>query len=131
MPNKKQEDIYTRQASEQAIPPSPDYIREIIYESRKEPELEPGDNMDKVLTELAMSDAWKVLKKYINEKRRKLEQMTRESVRQDAFSLQNTGFRYLIFDQVDSFAQDIINKVDNTLKLKEMYERERQEKGIA
>jgi len=104
--------------AEQALPYEPDYIQDIIRESSET--IDPGERADKVLAELAVSDAWKILKKYILNKRNRLMDLTRESVRSDRFDLQATGFRYLIFDQIDGFAQDIISRVENVAKIKRL-----------
>jgi len=104
--------------AEQALPYEPDYIQDIIRESSET--IDPGEHADKVLAELAVSDAWKILKKYILNKRNRLMDLTRESVRSDRFDLQATGFRYLIFDQIDGFAQDIISRVENVAKIKRL-----------
>lgn len=111
--------LYNKQEAEQAVPYAPYYIQE-MYEEIKEPKVTPGEHTDKVLADLALSDAWKVLKKYINDKRARLEEMTREAARADRFDLQATGYRFLIYDQIDAFAQDIISRVENVVKIKKL-----------
>lgn len=111
--------LSNKQEAEQALPYAPYYIQE-MYEESKDSEVTPGEHTDKVLADLANSDAWRVLKKYINDKRRRLETMTRESARGDKFDLQATGYRFLIFDQIDAFAQDIISRVENVSKIRKL-----------
>lgn len=115
-----EETIKKKQSAEQAVPYAPHFMREVLEQSKEDVTIEPGEHVDKVLLELSQSEAWKILKTFINEKRKRLETYTRESVRADSFDLQNTGFRYLIYDQVDSFAQDIIDRVDGVARMKKL-----------
>ena len=109
-----------KQAAKQALPYAPHFMKEVLEQANKEPVIEPGEHVDKLMMELSQSEAWLVLKKYINEKRKRLEAMTRQSVRGDPFNLQNTGFRYMIFDQVDAFAEQIISRVESPAKVKKL-----------
>jgi hypothetical protein len=117
---KKEEKIIKEQAAKQAPVPPQEFIRPVIEQSRAEPRTEPGEHRDRIMAEFAGSEAWKLLKQYLTNKRNRLEKLTRSSVRQDQFDLQATGFRYLIFDQLDAFVNDIINHVENVAKILEM-----------
>lgn len=121
MPEQTDEQIKAQQAAEQAIvpPPGPAFIQEIVKENAEadKKEVHPDEDVA-LLMELSKSDAWKVLKRYIETKQKRLADMTAQSVRAQAFDLQNTGFRYLIQDQVTNALNDIIKQVENPAKMK-------------
>lgn len=117
------EQIKAKQAAEQAVIPAPGpaFIQEVVKENEKAEKQEAHPEEDvKLLMELSQSDAWKILKRYIKRKQERLAQMTAESVRKSAFDLQNTGFRYLIQDQVTNALEDVIKQVENPAKMKQI-----------
>lgn len=112
-----QEQIIARQAAEQPpISANPAFIQEVI----KEPvdNTPPSSADDEALTQMMQSEGWKVIKRYINAKKKRLEDLTAQSVRAQAFNLQEVGFRYLILDQVTNALQDVINRVETPAKMK-------------
>lgn len=115
--------IKARQEAEQAIvpPPGPAFIQDIVRENEQatKKEVHPDEDVE-LLMNLSQSDAWKVLKAYIQRKQTRLAEMTAQSVRQSAFDLQNTGFRYLIQDQVTQALEDVIKQVENPQKMKQI-----------
>lgn len=113
------EDIVRKQNASQAMPGHPAFLND-LYKEKEEPKVKKGTA--EKLIQGSESEFWTILKGFINRRREQLEQMTRESVRKDGFDLANTGFRYLIFDQVDAFAKDLISYVENPARLKVMQE---------
>lgn len=125
MPEESQEtpeQILKRQAAEQApIPaPGPLHIADTLKEAKAEDKTVDPDADVKLLIELSQSDAWDVVKRYINRKKVKLSRMTAEASRTSNFDLANVGFRYLIFDQVSAALDSVITYVENAAKMKLM-----------
>lgn len=96
------------QQAHQAPPPA--FLRSVIDQSKKEPQIDPGKDRDRVMTDFSESDAWKVLKKFIEAKQMMLASDLRKSVGE--VSVEETGFRFLILDQVNTFAGQIITFVE-------------------
>lgn len=96
------------QQAHQAPPPA--FLRSVIDQSKKEPQIDPGKDRDRVMTDFSESDAWKVLKKFIEAKQMMLAADLRKSVGE--VSVEETGFRFLILDQVNTFASQIITFVE-------------------
>lgn len=96
------------QQAHQAPPPA--FLRSVIEQSKKEPQIDPGKDRDRVMTDFSESDAWKVLKKFIEAKQMMLASDLRKSVGE--VSVEETGFRFLILDQVNTFAGQIITFVE-------------------
>lgn len=114
-----------KQVAEMALPPAsplpqPEFMRSVMEDAKEEtpsPERE-----GKLLLELAQTDAWKVLKEYINRKKKRLEKMTRESVRQKGSNFQDIGFSYIIYDQVASALDDVVNRVEAPMQVRSFEE---------
>lgn len=96
----------------------PHFIKEMLQEKEHEV-VKPAEDRDE-LNLLYESGSWKILKKYLREKQKRLEQMTAQSVRSDSFDLQNVGFRYLIFDQVREALEDVIRFVEQPAQIDEL-----------
>lgn len=98
-----------KQAAEQAPPPS--FIREVIRQNKEKQGVEPGLNAEKVMLEFSESDAWKLLLDFINRKQALLAQGVREASG-GSVSMEEVGFKYLVADQVNTFASQIIDFVE-------------------
>jgi len=101
-------DIIEQQQAHQAPPPA--FLKSVINKSKKEPQIEPGKDRDRLLTELSDTEAWKVLKQYIEAKQMMLAKELRDSVGESG--LEEVGFKFLILDQVNTFANQIITFVE-------------------
>lgn len=113
------------EASRQAPPPA--FIASVLNQTRQEPEVKPKQK-DKVLAELSTSDAWKVLKDYIQAKQRMLALQLRES--KTTATPEEIGFRFLILDEVNAFAEELIKRVESVPKIMEMqHERANRDKS--
>ena len=97
-----------KQEAHQAPPPA--FLRSVIEQSKKEPQIDPGRDRDRVMADFADSDAWKVLKKFIEAKQMTLASDLRKTAGE--VSIEETGFRFLILDQVNTFATQITNFVE-------------------
>jgi hypothetical protein len=89
--------------------PPPAFLRRVINDIKKEPEVKPNDK-DKVMAELSQSDAWKVLKRYIETKQVMLAQQLRDAT--DNATMEEIGFRFMITDQINDFASKIVSFVE-------------------
>ena len=101
-------DKIEEQQAHQAPPPA--FLRSVIEQSEKEPQVDPGVERDKILADGSDSDFWKILKKFVEAKQIMLAKELRENSK-DA-SVEETGFRFLILDQVNTFAAQIISFVE-------------------
>jgi len=101
-------DKIKEQEAHQALPPA--FMKSVINQSKKEPEIKAGKDRDRVLAEGADSDFWKVVKSYIEAKQMMLAKQLRET--SGNVSVEETGFRFLILDQVNSFATQLITFVE-------------------
>lgn len=106
-----------KQVAEQAPPPA--FLKSVINQNKKETVIEPGPDRDKTIANFANSDAWKLLKQFIRAKQTELGAMVRESSDGSA-SLEEVGFKYLVADQVNTFAQQIVTFVESVPKIMEM-----------
>lgn len=114
----KKEDIIKEQAARQAPVPPPEYIREMVAEaSPDKKKIDPGDDVDKMMLDFATSDAWLMLKNYMEKKLILMAQRVREAS-DGAHTLDEVGFRYLASDQVNLFVQGIINYVEGPLRVR-------------
>lgn len=113
-----------KQYAEQAPPPA--FLKSVLTQSKKEPEMTPGENRDRVMAEFAKSDAWKILRKYMEAKLVMLAKQLRDNS-QDS-GLEEIGFRFLVADQVNAFTQQIINYVETVPKVMEA-QNERRDTG--
>ncbi len=110
-------DKLEQQKAHEALPPA--FMRSVINQSRKEPEIKAGKDRDKVLADGADSDFWKVVKSFIEAKQMMLAKQLRET--SGNVSVEETGFRFLILDQVNTFATQLVTFVEapkEILKLK-------------
>jgi hypothetical protein len=105
-----------QQAARQAPIPPPAYIKEMVDEIM-EPKLEPGEQRDKVMMEFAQSDAYDLLKEYIESQLRVLAGKMRQAS-EGTTSLEEVGYRYMVTDAVNKFAMGIISFVESPLKIK-------------
>lgn len=96
-----------QQAAYQAPPPA--FLRQVIKDVKKEPEVKPGADREKLMLEFSQSDAWRVLRKYIEGKQLMLGTQLRESI---GNSVEETGFRFIITDLTNSVVGQIINFVE-------------------
>ena len=54
---------------QQEAPTAPKtFLKSVINQSKKEPQIDPGKDRDRLLGELSDTEAWKVLKKFIEAK---------------------------------------------------------------
>ncbi len=95
--------------------PPPAFLKQVIKQQNKAPEIEPGNQRDKILSELADSEAWAAVKKFIEAKQVMLAQQLRESV--GDVSVEETGFRFLVTDQVSAALQQVISFVEAPQKI--------------
>lgn len=106
----------------QALPPSSptptsSFVRETIKELRKEsPKLE---NEAKALMEMTQGEGWKLMRKFFDGKKKKLTDITSQSIRSKGFDFQNIGFAYLLLDQITAAYDDAVNYAELPMKLKE------------
>lgn len=122
------EEIKARQDAEQAVvPPPPAFMQSVLNQSKETPTTNI-DGEDKILLEGSDSEFWKILKRFIEAKQKRLTELTAEAVRSSKFDLQEVGFRYLIQDQVVAALQDVINKVEFINKVKELEKKAEQAK---
>lgn len=115
MINKKEEKIIEEQAARQATVPPPAFIKPVLDQSSKEPPLSPGEDRDRIMAEFVETEAWKLIKNYIEGKAVMLAQQLRESV--PGSSLEEVGFRFMITDQVNKFGRELINFVEMPAKV--------------
>lgn len=116
MAKKKLSKAVEKQAASQALPADNDLLQHVVETSKRPEKPKKGEQEAKLMLDFATSDAWKKLRHYIERKVSRLDNMTAESARGDNFNLETIGFRYLIQDQIQNFAQDIINYVELPLK---------------
>jgi hypothetical protein len=114
----KKSDILEQQGAEQPIVSPPSYIKDIISSYDKAKTVSPGKDRDKIMSELATSDAWKLLKKYIDSE---LSNIAGEmkAASDGSRTLEEVGFRFLVTDQVSKFASKLISFVELSLRVKE------------
>lgn len=67
------------------------------------------------MAEFVETEAWKLIKNYIEGKAVMLAQQLRESV--PGSSLEEVGFRFMITDQVNKFGRELINFVEMPAKV--------------
>lgn len=101
-------DIIEQQQAHQAPPPA--FLKSVINQSKKEPQIDPGKDRDRLLGELSDTEAWKVLKKFIEAKQMMLAKELKDSI--GNAGLEEVGFKFLILDQVNTFANQIITFVE-------------------
>lgn len=101
-------DILETQQAHQAPPPA--FLKSVINQSKKEPQVEPGKDRDRLLGELSDTEAWKVLKRFIEAKQMMLAKELKDSI--GNAGLEEVGFKFLILDQVNTFANQIITFVE-------------------
>lgn len=125
---KSKSSIKAKQAAEQAVvgPPPPAFISNVIKEAQKEaPPV--GDQDQQLILQLAESDSWKVLKRYIEREKETLRTSMTESANKTG-DLQEIGLRYIVFEQIVFFGDKIIKFVERSRKSAEMEaEMEKQE----
>ena len=97
-----------QQEAHQAPPPA--FLKSVINQSKKEPQIDPGKDRDRLLGELSDAEAWKVLKKFIEAKQMMLGKELRDSIANAG--LEEIGFRFLVLDQVNTFATQIVSFVE-------------------
>lgn len=103
-----------RQESEQALIPSISFVADMSKEIEKEiPKME---DEARALVDMTETDGWKVLKKYVEAKKKRLLSMTQESVRSKKYEFQNIGFAFLIFDQISNALDDVVRYVESPRK---------------
>lgn len=105
----KEEQILETQSANQAPPPA--FLNTVLNQAKAVPSIPPGSDRDKLLAELSNSDAWKTLKKFIEAKQLMLAQQLREATK-ERVDAQEVGMRFLIADQVNQFANQIITFVE-------------------
>lgn len=96
------------QSAHQAPPPA--FLKSVINQSKEMPQVEPGNDRDKLLTDLSDSDVWKVIRKFVEAKQLSMAQELRKSV--ENASVEETGFRFLVIDQVNTFISQLIAFVE-------------------
>lgn len=104
------------ESARQAPPPA--FLSSVINQAKKKPAIEPSAEKDKVMLEFAVSDAWQILKEYIQAKQMMLGKQLRDNTK--GASLDEIGFRFLVMDAVNDFAQELIVKVEAVRKIKEL-----------
>lgn len=96
-------------------PPVPWFMSSLSREKQEKTDKldvpEPGE--DAVLAELAGTDAWRYLKKFINARKQLFEELLKEKVAASPYDMQEIGFRYVIKAQVDDVLSEIVNRVEN------------------
>lgn len=114
--NKLEEKKLEEQQAHQAPPPA--FLRSVIEQSKKEPKIDPGKDRDRVMSDFSDSDAWKVLKNFIEAKQMFLAAELRKTA--GNVSIEETGFRFLILDQVNTFANQIVTFVEAPKEIAKM-----------
>lgn len=115
-----------------APPPPPSFITEAIADSKAEALLPPDEKDDRNLAEGSYSDFWKLVKHFIENKQKRLKEMTQARVvASESLNMEDIGFRYLLSDQISMALQDVINFVENRAKLVEQIKREQVENDKA
>lgn len=107
----KKDDPVKKMASEQAVVGSDLSVGPVVDQSKEAPKIKTEAKDDDVLAEGSTSDFWKLIRKYIDAKQRRLHELTSESVR-GSVNMQEVGFRYLIEDQVTHALRDIVEFVE-------------------
>ena len=110
-------DILKKQAAEQAPLPPPSYIKEMIDIATSDEVLAPGAHRDKIMMDFAQSEAWKLVRKYIDAKLEEFAQSLRKSTSVTG-DMKEIGFRFMATDLVNQFAIGLIGMVENPLKIK-------------
>ena len=106
---------HSRQEAEQALIPSTAFVADMAKEVEKEvPKME---DEAKALVDMTETEGWKVLKKYVEAKKKRLLGMTQESVRSKKYEFQNIGFAFLIFDQISNALDDVVRYVESPRKI--------------
>jgi hypothetical protein len=73
----------------------------------------PVRGEDQVLAELQSTDAWKFLKRFINNRRELYKELLKNKAAASPYDMQEIGFRFLVHAQVDDVLAEIINRVEN------------------
>lgn len=106
------------EATQPIIPPNPQvpwFMSSLVRDKTKiEPKvLAPEKGEDLVLAEGSQTEFWKFLKKFINSRRNLFEELLKIKAAASPYDMQEVGFRYLVYAQVDDVMSEIINRVEN------------------
>jgi len=109
-------------ATQPVIPPNPSvpwFMSSLMREKQeKTTQIDtPVAGEDKILAELATTDAWKYLKRFISGRRHLFGELLKDKVAASPYDMQEIGFRYTVFAQVDDVLGEIINRVENFAQL--------------
>lgn len=101
--------------SNEMLVPSTSFVGNITKEAEKEvPKMEEEA---RALLEMVQSEGWIVLKKYVEEKKKRLLAYTQESVRSRQYEFQNIGFAFLLYDQIGMALSDVIKFAESPLEV--------------
>ena len=116
------QEVLRAQAAQQAIPTGqalPWFMSSLVREKEAIANKvdAPAQGEDQLLAELAGTEAWKYLKKFIVGRQVMFEELLKAKVAGSPFDMQEIGFRYVIMAQVQDILGEIINRVENFAKL--------------
>jgi len=116
-----------KQAAEQAVLPK--FIAS-VRKSIVSPNLKKFEDEDeKLLLDLATSDAWAVFEKFVGEFLKSLEVITEKKVALSGINIEEIGYRYMITNQIRGALETVLGFVDKyALKAKMDVEEAKNEK---
>lgn len=110
-----------RQTAQQPISgtqPIPWFMSSLVRDKQEVSEKidKPEVGEDKVLADLAGTDAWRFLRRFIKGRQVLFKELLKDKIAQSPYDMQEIGFRYVVSAQVEDVLQEIINRVENFAK---------------
>jgi hypothetical protein len=104
-----------RQEAEQALVPNA-WLERVVRESKEAGDVKAKDKDEDNLKVLVSSEAWQLVRRFLDKKTSGLERNLSECVMTPGITAEEIGMRYLIFDQVKDFITKLNAYVERPTK---------------